>query len=196
MGEAVRGKGSKLYLGTDNSTPLATNNLIGHVTNIGAFANEYNMIDVDAELTSEYEEKIAGLKKAVTIAVSGNFRGSDNAGYTVLKTVHEAQSLVKFGIVRPSGLDGVGGSCYVNKLEISEATNEGVYKWNAELTTSGARTSFTEPTITYTYTEVEPVGSESPVSEGWFVLSGNFYEAATDTTVDTNKTYYSRSTVS
>lgn len=148
MGEAIRGKNSKLYLGTDNTTALTVNDLVGHLTNIGAFADEYNTIDVDAELTSEYEEKIPGLKKSVTISLSGNFRTgtNENAGYEKLKTVHEAQSLVKFGIVRPSGLDGVGGSCYVNKCEVTEATNEGVYKWNAELTTSGPRSAFVEPT--------------------------------------------------
>ena len=45
-----------------------------------------------------------------------------------------------------------------------------------------------EPTVTYT--AVEPVGTENPSEEGWYVLSGNRYIPSTDTTVDTNKTYY------
>lgn len=148
MGEASLGKGSKLYMGTDNTTELTLANKIGHVTNIGAFANEYNMVDVDPELDAEYEEKVPGLKTSVTITVSGNFRTgtNENAGYEVLKTNWNSQALVKFGIVRPNDIEGVGGSCYVNKCEITEATREGVYKWNAELTTSGPRTTFTEPT--------------------------------------------------
>lgn len=44
-----------------------------------------------------------------------------------------------------------------------------------------------------TYTEVTPVGSENPYNEGWYVLSGNAYVRSTDTTVDSNKTYYERS---
>ena len=43
---------------------------------------------------------------------------------------------------------------------------------------------------TVTYTAVSPVGTENPSEEGWYVLSGNRYVLATDTTVDSNKTYY------
>lgn len=43
---------------------------------------------------------------------------------------------------------------------------------------------------TVTYTAVSPVGTENPSEEGWYVLSGNRYILASDTTVDTNKTYY------
>lgn len=147
MNEAIRGKGSKLYMGTDNTTELTKENYVSHVTNIGAFSNEFNLIDVDAELDAEYEEKIAGLKNVVTISLTGNFRQgeSENEGYKVLKANHDAQKLVKFGIVRPGVLDGVGGSCLVNQVEVTEATNEGLMQWNATLTTSGPRVAFTEP---------------------------------------------------
>lgn len=50
----------------------------------------------------------------------------------------------------------------------------------------------TQAGVTYTYTAVEPVGSENPSSEGWYVLSGDGYMPTADTTVDTNKTYYER----
>jgi hypothetical protein len=43
---------------------------------------------------------------------------------------------------------------------------------------------------TVTYTAVSPVGTENPSEEGGYVLSGNRYILASDTTVDTNKTYY------
>lgn len=49
-----------------------------------------------------------------------------------------------------------------------------------------------EEAPTYTYTAVEPVGTENPSEEGWFVLSGDRYVATTDTEVDSNKTYYER----
>lgn len=46
---------------------------------------------------------------------------------------------------------------------------------------------------TYTYTEVTPVGTENPVTEGWYVLVGDQYQPTTDTTVDANVTYFERS---
>ena len=53
-------------------------------------------------------------------------------------------------------------------------------------------TSGDAPT-SYTYTAATPVGTENPVNEGWYVLDGNRYVLSTDTTVDSNKTYYVRS---
>lgn len=47
---------------------------------------------------------------------------------------------------------------------------------------------------TYSYTAVEPVGSENPSEEGWYVLSGDQYVLTVDTEVDSNKTYYTRDT--
>ena len=47
-------------------------------------------------------------------------------------------------------------------------------------------------TPTYTYTAVEPVGSENPKEEGWYVLQGDVYVPTNDTEVDENKTYYER----
>ncbi len=46
----------------------------------------------------------------------------------------------------------------------------------------------------YTYTEVNPVGTESPVEEGWYVLVGDSYRLTSDTEVDSNVTYYERTT--
>lgn len=45
------------------------------------------------------------------------------------------------------------------------------------------------------YTAVTPVGSENPATEGWYEKSGNTYVLSADTTVDAQKTYYSKTTV-
>lgn len=45
----------------------------------------------------------------------------------------------------------------------------------------------------YTYTVVDPAGTENPSEEGWYVLVGDKYRATSDTTVDENVTYYERS---
>lgn len=48
--------------------------------------------------------------------------------------------------------------------------------------------------VSYTYTEVTPVGTENPSEEGWYILNGDRYYPTHDTTVDVNKTYYERET--
>lgn len=45
----------------------------------------------------------------------------------------------------------------------------------------------------YTYSPVEPVGTENPSQEGWYVLVGDNYRLTNDTEVDENVTYYERS---
>lgn len=46
---------------------------------------------------------------------------------------------------------------------------------------------------TYTYTAVTPGSGDNPSSEGWYVLVGDSYRPTSDTTVDSNVTYYERS---
>ena len=45
---------------------------------------------------------------------------------------------------------------------------------------------------TYTYSEVTPVGDENPQALGWYELVSDEYVLSTDTTVDDQKTYYTR----
>jgi hypothetical protein len=45
------------------------------------------------------------------------------------------------------------------------------------------------------YTAVTPVGTENPVTEGWYEKSGNTYVLSADTTINAQKTYYSKTTV-
>lgn len=51
------------------------------------------------------------------------------------------------------------------------------------------------PTV-YTYTAVDPVGTENPSEEGWYVLVGDNYRLTSDTEVDNNVTYYERTEAS
>lgn len=48
--------------------------------------------------------------------------------------------------------------------------------------------------VEYIYTAVTPVGTENPSEEGWYVLVGDKYRATSDTEVDSNVTYYERTT--
>lgn len=45
--------------------------------------------------------------------------------------------------------------------------------------------------VTYTYTEVTPVGTENPKTEGWYIKNGTEYIPALDTTVVADREYYS-----
>ena len=45
--------------------------------------------------------------------------------------------------------------------------------------------------VTYTYTEVTPVGTENPKNEGWYIKNGTEYIPALDTTVVADREYYS-----
>lgn len=47
---------------------------------------------------------------------------------------------------------------------------------------------------TTTYSAVTPVGTENPVTEGWYEKNGDVYILSVDTAVDSGKTYYSAST--
>lgn len=42
------------------------------------------------------------------------------------------------------------------------------------------------------YNEVSPVGTENPVSEGWYEKVGTSYVLSSDTSVDSEKTYYEK----
>ena len=46
-----------------------------------------------------------------------------------------------------------------------------------------------------TYAEVTPVGSENPSTEGWYELVDGKYVLSADTTVDSGKTYYAKTTL-
>ena len=45
--------------------------------------------------------------------------------------------------------------------------------------------------VTYTYTEVTPVGTENPREEGWYIKNGTDYILALDTTVVADREYFS-----
>lgn len=45
--------------------------------------------------------------------------------------------------------------------------------------------------VTYTYTEVTPVGTENPKNEGWYIKNGDDYILALDTAVVADREYFS-----
>jgi hypothetical protein len=47
----------------------------------------------------------------------------------------------------------------------------------------------------YTYTVATNTAGKNPANEGWYVLVGDSYRLTSDTSVDSNVTYYVRSAV-
>lgn len=146
MSDYVLGKGSELYLGADATTELVLADKVGNLTNIGEIVDERNVIDVDLPLDADTQEVVLGAKLKSTFTVTGLLKDTDdNDGYEILKTAYNGGKPVKFGIVRPGGLVGVGGLCVVHKVAVGEATNEGLYTFSADITTTGAKSVFTKP---------------------------------------------------
>lgn len=145
MGDYILGKGSELYLGADATTELVLEDKVSNLTTIGEITKERNVIDVDLTLDAEEQEVVLGAKLKATFTVTGVLKDDVNVGYEKLNTAYEGGKKVKFGVVRPDGLPGVGGLCVVHKLAIGEATNEGVQTYSADITTTGARSVFTKP---------------------------------------------------
>lgn len=52
---------------------------------------------------------------------------------------------------------------------------------------------FVDAADEYVYTAITPEGTENPSSEGWYEKDGTSYKLSADTTVDNDKTYYTRS---
>lgn len=75
-----------------------------------------------------------------------------------------------------------------------EANYDDAATYSITITGSGALTKVTGPTVTYR--EVTPVGTESPVNEGWYERSGvdpdYVYTLSEDVSVVSGKTYYER----
>lgn len=133
------------FLGGDAVATIVAEDLVAHVKTLGGVTKERNIIDIEPELDSTTEEKMAGMKKAVTFTVEGNFRaGQDNLGYDKIVSAYEAGRAVKFGVAKSTGY-GFGGLCLVGKVEDSDATVEGQMTWTAEITTTGELEKFVVP---------------------------------------------------
>lgn len=48
--------------------------------------------------------------------------------------------------------------------------------------------------LVYNYNEITPIGTESPVEEGWYELVEGSYVLSEDATIEVGKTYYTRGT--
>lgn len=93
-------------------------------------------------------------------------------------------------------------TCFVKKgVEVAQARDEDkrqttIFGRNVKvIALTNADCAMVLTTTSNPYTEVEPVGTENPTTEGWYELNtaGDIYFLSTDTTVDNEKTYYAKS---
>lgn len=143
----VTGKGSKLFLGLDATTGLVVGDLITAITEIGEYKTGFNISEVKQEIGADDVEVVAGQNIVKTFTVTGNLKSSveKNKGYTRLATVNANKEAVKFGLVRPGGVDGVQGVCFVNELATSTLNENDPCTFTATITINGATSVFTEP---------------------------------------------------
>ena len=111
---------------------------------------------------------------------------------------YKAVVLLKVKFSSPSEDDSTKGS----SMEFRTPTIDGVIharkdgKWKATKTfTSKANAiayiqGIMASGVTYTYTEVTPVGTENPKNEGWYIKNGTDYIPALDTTVVADREYF------
>ena len=112
---------------------------------------------------------------------------------------YKAEVLFKVKFAEPSQSDTTKGE----SIEFSTSEIEGTIatlangKWSTSqtFTTKANALAFIQGLfasgVTYTYTEVTPVGTENPKTEGWYIKNGTEYIPALDTTVVADREYYS-----
>ncbi len=112
---------------------------------------------------------------------------------------YKAEVLFKVKFAEPSQDDQTKGESIefsTSEIEGNIATlADGKWSTSQTFTTKANALAFIQGLfasgVTYTYTEVTPVGTENPKTEGWYIKNGTEYIPALDTTVVADREYYS-----
>ena len=162
--------------GVDEDADATFAPLLGHnITGAGVVTKSTND-------TAPY----VGLGRIITKRVSGVY-------------YYKAEVLFKVKFAEPSADDTTKGE----SVEFSTPEVEGTImalangQWctSQTFTTKANALAFIQgifrSNVEYTYSEVTPVGTENPREEGWYIKNGTEYILALDTTVVTDREYYS-----
>ena len=111
---------------------------------------------------------------------------------------YKAEVLFKVKFAEPSQDDQTKGESIefsTSEIEGNIATlADGKWSTSQTFTTKANALAFIQGLfasgVEYTYTEVTPVGTENPKSEGWYIKNGSDYILALDTTVVADRVYY------
>lgn len=144
------------------------------------------------------------ITEGVVVKKSTDFAPYVGVGRIITKMVsgvyyYKAEVLFKVKFAEPSQDDTTKGeSIEFNTTEIEgqiATLADGRWCTSQTFTTKANALAFIQGLfasgVTYTYTEVTPVGTENPKTEGWYIKNGTEYIPALDTTVVADREYYS-----
>ena len=163
-----------ITVGVDEDGDAVFASLLGHT-------NSEGVITKSATDTASW----VGVGRIITKMVSGVY-------------YYKAEVLFKVKFAEPSQDDTTKGE----SIEFNTSEIEGTIatladgKWctSQTFTTKANALAFIQGLfasgVTYTYTEVTPVGTENPKNEGWYIKNGTDYILALDTTVVADREYY------
>lgn len=103
-------------------------------------------------------------------------------------TYDDGTMYVKAGTIYPSNDEDAIGIVY----EDCDVTNGNM---PCSVVTKGSVYEDILPITSYAYNAVTPAGTENPSEEGWYEADDDTYVLSTDTTVDSDKTYYTKDAV-
>lgn len=137
----------------------------------------------------------ANVSGIVASGITVQVNATDKVPHAFIIDMQVSKNILKRITIPRGKVTGIGDVVYKNGDAVGyevtitafpDTNGNTHYEYIQEGTPSGG--------TTYSYTAVEPVGSENPSEEGWYVLSGDQYVLTVDTEVDSNKTYYTRDT--
>lgn len=150
---------------------------------------EAEVIDITNKVSGGWTENMTSVK-SWSIEGDGIFV-VDDAALDAIETAFLNGAWVQVKVADDAW--GYTGRGVITDFPI-EANYDDAATYSITITGSGALEKIAGPTVTYV--PVTPVGTESPVNEGWYERSGvdpdYVYTLSADTTVDSSKTYYQR----
>lgn len=189
---------------TNNSATLYADNALAESDT--SFQNGTITCGVDEDADATFAPLLGHTitEEGVVVKKSTDFAPYVGVGRIITKMVsgvyfYKAEVLFKVKFAEPSQDDNTKGeSIEFNTTEIQgqiATLADGRWCTSQTFTTKANALAFIQGLfasgVTYTYTEVTPVGTENPKNEGWYIKNGSEYILALDTTVVPDREYYS-----
>ena len=187
---------------TNNSATLYADNVLAESDT--SFQSGTITLGVDEDADATFAELLGHTNNAGVVTKSATDTAPFVAvGRIITKMVsgvlyYKAEVLFKVKFAEPSQDDNTKGE----SIEFGTSEIEGTIatlangKWSTSqtFTTKANALAFIQGImasgVEYTYTEVTPVGTENPKTEGWYIKNGTEYIPALDTTVVADREYF------
>jgi len=187
---------------TNNSATLYADNVLAESDT--SFQSGTITCGVDEDADSTFAPLLGHtITEGVVVKKSTDVSPYVGIGRIITKMVsgvlyYKAEVLFKVKFAEPSQDDNTKGESIefgTSEIEGTIATlADGKWCTSQTFTTKANALAFIQGLfasgVTYTYTEVTPVGTENPKNEGWYIKNGTDYILALDTTVVADREYY------